>query len=747
MKLKTIYMNKSKRLLCKLAFAALGLLPTMATTVSADTTDYTKYVNPFVGNADNGHTFPGACRPFGMIQTSPVTGAVGWRYCSEYVYSDSLIWGFTQTHLNGTGCMDLGDILMMPASGKRTRSWDGYRSHYSKQQEFATPGYYSVYLTDAKVKAELTAAPHVAFHRYTFDNPDSTSVFIDLQHAPAWRDEQYHSQCISCETKWEDAQTLTGHVRNKVWVDQDYFFVMKFNRPVVSHIELPKAVDTERGQRLVATFDIPRGEQLLVKVAMSTTSVEGARRNMEAEVPAWNFAEVTRTAHDEWNSYLSRIDVTGTNTDKQNYYTAFYHALIQPNQIADVDGKYRNADNKVVCASNGEFYSTFSCWDTYRAAHPFYTMVIPERVDGLVNSLVEQAEVQGFLPIWGLWGKENFCMVGNHAVAIVAEAYHKGFRGFDAERAFNAIKRTQTVNHGEKYDWETFMKYGYWPTDLVASESVSNSLECMYDDYAAADMARLMGKKQDQQYFARRANFYKNLFDKQTNFMRPRLADGSWRSPFNPSDVAHAETIGGDYTEGNAWQYTWQVQHDIPGLIKLFGGPKPFLKKLDEFFTLKLVTSQNDVTGLIGQYAHGNEPSHHVAYLYALAGRPSRTQELIREIFDTQYHPTVDGLCGNDDCGQMSAWYMLSAMGFYPVNPVSGEYVFGAPQMPKIVLQLPNGKTFTVIADGISADNKYVDYITLNGKKYNKTSISHSEIMRGGTLVYKMCNKKKHDKN
>ena len=746
MKLKTIYMNKSKRLFCKLAFAALGLLPTMATTAFADTTDYTQYVNPFVGNADNGHTFPGACRPFGMIQTSPVTGAVGWRYCSEYVYSDSLIWGFTQTHLNGTGCMDLGDILVMPTSGKRTRAWDGYRSHYSKQQEFATPGYYSVYLTDAKVKAELTAAPHVAFHRYTFDNPDSTSVFIDLQHAPAWRDEQYHSQCISCETKWEDAQTLTGHVRNKVWVDQDYFFVMKFNRPVVSHILLPKAVDTERGQRIVATFDIPRGEQLLVKVAMSTTSVEGARLNLETEVPDWNFAEVTRTAHNEWNSYLSRIDVTGTATDKQNYYTAFYHALIQPNQIADVDGKYRNADNKVVRSSNGEFYSTFSCWDTYRAAHPFYTMVIPERVDGLVNSLVEQAEVQGFLPIWGLWGKENFCMIGNHAVSIVAEAYHKGFRGFDAERAFNAIKRTQTVSHGEKYDWETYMKYGYWPTDLIASESVSNSLECMYDDYAAADMARLMGKKQDQQYFARRANFYKNLFDKQTNFMRPRLADGSWRSPFNPSDVAHAETVGGDYTEGNAWQYTWQVQHDIPGLIKLFGGQKPFLKKLDEFFTLELVTSQNDVTGLIGQYAHGNEPSHHVAYLYALAGRPSRTQELIREIFDTQYHPTVDGLCGNDDCGQMSAWYMLSAMGFYPVNPVSGEYVFGAPQMPKIVLHLPEGKTFTVVADGISAKNKYVDYILLNGKKYNKTSISHNTIMQGGTLVYKMCSTKKHDK-
>lgn len=737
MKLKTTYMNKSKRLLCKLAFAALGLLPTMATTAFADTTDYTQYVNPFVGNADNGHTFPGACRPFGMIQTSPVTGAVGWRYCSEYVYSDSLIWGFTQTHLNGTGCMDLGDILVMPVSGKRTRAWDGYRSRYSKQQEFATPGYYSVYLTDAKVKAELTAAPHVAFHRYTFDNPDSTSVFIDLQHAPAWRDEQYHSQCISCETKWEDAQTLTGHVRNKVWVDQDYFFVMKFNRPVVSHIQLPKAVDTERGQRIVATFDIPRGEQLLVKVAMSTTSVEGARLNLEKEVPDWNFAEVTRTAHNEWNSYLSRIDVTGTDTDKQNYYTAFYHALIQPNQIADVDGKYRNADNKVVCSSNGEFYSTFSCWDTYRAAHPFYTMVIPERVDGLVNSLVEQAEVQGFLPIWGLWGKENFCMIGNHAVSIVAEAYHKGFRGFDAERAFNAIKRTQTVNHGEKYDWETYMKYGYWPTDLIASESVSNSLECMYDDYAAADMARLMGKKQDQQYFARRANFYKNLFDKQTNFMRPRLADGSWRSPFNPSDVAHAETVGGDYTEGNAWQYTFLVPHDVKGLINLFGSDKAFMSKLDSLFFVEGWAGDNaspDMSGMTGQYAHGNEPSHHVIYMYNYAGRPDKAAPLLRKMLNEMYLDQPDGLSGNEDVGQMSAWYILSSVGLYQVDPVGGRFVIGSPLFDKATVNVGAGKTFTVVAKNNSDRNIYVQSARLNGKALKNSYIEFNDIRHGGTL-------------
>lgn len=735
-------MNKPKSLIYRYAFTAIFLLGIVAQQAFARQTEYTKYVDPFVGNADNGHTFPGACRPFGMIQTSPVTGGIGWRYCSEYVYSDSIIWGFTQDHLNGTGCMDLGDILVMPSTGKRTRSWDGYRSHFHKTQEFATPGYYSVYLTDTKVKAELTASAHVAFHRYTYDSTDSTSVLIDLQHGPAWNDKQYHSQVNRCETHWEDAYTLVGHVQNTVWVKQDYFFIIKFNRPVASHITLNKAADTEKGDRIVATFDgIEQGEQLLMKIAMSTTSVDGAKKNLYTEVPYWDFAAVKQSANNEWNKYLKRIDIEGTDDQKKNFYTSFYHALIQPNQIADVDGMYRNAADKIVKAENGLFYSTFSCWDTYRAAHPFYTIVMPDRVDAMVSSLVEQAEVQGFLPIWGLWGKENYCMVGNHAVSIVAEAYHKGFRGFDAERAFKAIKNTQTISHKLKSNWETYTKYGYLPTDIIKSESVSSSLESIYDDYCAADMARLMGKKEDQQYFEHRSQFYKNLFDKSTGFMRPRLSDGTWKTPFNPSDLAHAESIGGDYTEGNAWQYTWQVQHDIPGLIKLFGGNKPFLKKLDQFFSLQLKSKLADVTGLIGQYAHGNEPSHHVAYLYTLAGRPWRTQELIRQIFNTQYRPTVDGLCGNDDCGQMSAWYMLSAMGFYPVNPVSGQYVFGAPQMKKITIHLQNGKTFTIIADGLSETNKYVESITLNGKKLKTNHIDHTAIMNGGTLIFKMTNR------
>lgn len=732
-----------KKLSVFLYTLALGSAFYSCSTAKQDTpqTDYTQYVDPFIGAADNGHTFPGACRPFGMIQTSPVTGAVGWRYCSEYMYADSIIWGFTQTHLNGTGCMDLGDILVMPFTGERHRTWDAYRSSFSKTSENATPGYYTVTLDQAKVKAELTATTHAALHRYTYEQADSASILIDLQHGPAWNEKQYHSQVNSCEVNWENDSTLTGHVNNKVWVDQDYYFVMQFSRPVIDHFELPMA-ETEKGKRLVASFNIQPGEEVLMKVALSTTGVEGAKANMAAEVPGWDFEGIRTAAKADWNSYLSRIEVEGTDEEKTNFYTSFYHALIQPNEISDVDGRYRNAADSVVNATGGKFYSTFSLWDTYRAAHPFYTLMVPERVDGFINSLVDQAEVQGYLPIWGLWGKENFCMVANHGVSVVAEAYAKGFRGFDAERAFNAIKQTQTVSHPLKSNWENYMKYGYFPTDLTEAESVSSTLESVYDDYAAADMAKRMGKTEDAAYFARRADFYKNLFDSSTQFMRPKKSDGTWKSPFNPSQIGHAESVGGDYTEGNAWQYTWHVQHDVPGLIALFGGEEPFLNKLDSLFTLKLETTQADVTGLIGQYAHGNEPSHHVTYLYALAGRPERTQELIREIFDTQYSPKPNGLCGNDDCGQMSAWYMLSAMGFYPVNPVSGEYVFGAPQLPEFVLHLADGKTFTIKAEGLSEANKYVKSITLNGEPYTKNFISHADIVKGGTLVYQMTDKK-----
>lgn len=718
-----------------LALAGLLLGTSCSSVQKTEPKDYTQYVNTFIGAADNGHTFPGACVPFGLIQASPETNAVGWQYCSGYNYQDSQIWGFSQTHLNGTGCMDLGDLLVMPVTGQRVRS--DYKSPFDKSSESATPGYYTVKLNKYDVKAELTATEHVALHRYTYHKADSASLLLDLQHGLVWNDNQYKTHVKSCETKWEDAQTLTGHVRSSVWVNQDLFFVMKFSKPVIDTLSLPME-EMEKGKRLVMSFDMKPDEELLMKVAISTVGVDGAKKNMDKELSGWDFETVRQLAKDNWNSYLGRMEVTGTPDELENFYTSFYHTLIQPNNIADVDGRYRNAKDSIIQSPSGTHYSTFSTWDTYRAAHPFYTLAVPERVDGFVNSMIDHAQVQGYLPIWTLWGKETHTMVGNHSVSVIAEAYQKGFRGFDAEKALDAIKQTLKVPN-QKYDWDTYMKYGYFPTDKTEAESVSRTLEAVYDDYAAATMAEAMGKKEDAEYFGKRANFYKNLFDQETQFMRPKYADGRWRTPFNPSALAHSESRGGDYTEGNAWQYTWHVQHDVPGLIELFGGKEPFLHKLDSLFTIELTgEGLADVTGLIGQYAHGNEPSHHVTFLYALAGKPERTQELIRQIFDTQYKNKPDGLCGNDDCGQMSAWYIFNAMGFYPVDPVSANYVFGAPQMPKIVLHLPDGKTFTVIAENLSKEHKYIESITLNGEPYTKNYIAHGDIVKGGTLVYQM---------
>ena len=714
-----------------LSAAALALVATSGVAQ----TDYTQYVDPFIGCAATGHTFPGATVPFGLVQASPITGAIGWQYCSGYVYGDTRIWGFAQNALNGTGCADLGNLLVMPVTARPDRK--DYRSSYDKKSEQARPGYYGVFLDEAQVKAEMTATPHVAYHRYTFEKADSAAILIDLQHSPAWTQQQYDTHVKNCEVNWENDHTISGHVRNVVWVDKDIFFVVKFNRPMKRVTNLPLK-EKEKGNRMLVAFDLKPGEQVEMKISVSSATIDGAFRNMAAELPGWGFEATCEKAKAMWNGYLSRFEVEGTEAQKKNFYTSFYHTLIQPNNIADVDGAYRNAKGELDKAPDGTFYSTFSTWDTYRAAHPFYTLAVPEMVDPFIRTLISQGEVQGYLPIWTLWGKENHCMIGNHSVSIIAEAYNKGFTGFDADRAWEAVKRTQTVSHEPKSNWEIYMKYGYWPTDLITAEAVSTTLECGYDDYAASVMARKMGKKEDAAYFEKRAGCYKNLFDKGTNFMRPRHSDGRWKSPFNPSALAHAESAGGDYTEGNAWQYTWHVQHDVPGLIKLFGGEQPFLAKLDSFFTCKLVSTLSDVTGLIGQYALGNDPSHHVAYLYAMAGRPERTQELVREIFDTQYLPKPAGLCGNADCGQMSAWYMLSAMGFYPVDPVSGRYIFGAPQMPKITLQLPGGKTFTMVAEGLSKEKLYVDKIYLNGKRYKKNYIDHADIVKGGKLVFKM---------
>lgn len=722
-----------------------------ATFFTAFADHFTRHVNPFIGTAATGHTFPGATVPFGLVQPGPVTGAVGWQYCSEYLHSDSLIFGFSQTHLNGTGCCDLGNILLMPTDGfermvrdtvglaQRNDRLNAYGSQ--KQGEVARPGYYAVELPDARARVQITATPHVAYYRIHFEDEARPQIYLDFQHSPAWNWAQYHSQMKSCEWAWDNSQTLSGRIRNQVWVDKEVHFVIHFSRPM-QRLNVLNPRPHNKGARMLADFNLEKGEPLEIKVALSSTSAGAAMRNLCAELPAWDFDACVQRADGMWENYLRRIQVEGTPDELANFYTAFYHTLIQPNNIADVDGYYLDSRGRYVRAEGGnEFFSTLSLWDTYRAAHPFYCLFVPEKVDAFVRSIVAQGESQGYLPIWALWGKETHTMIGNHAVSVIAEAYRKGFRGFDAERAFAAIKHTLTHNHPEKTDWDIYNRYGYYPYDLVKLESVSQTLEMCYDDYAASDFARRLGKTDDARFFARRAANYRNLFDTTTGLMRPKDSRGQWRTPFHPNAVAHAESGVGDYTEGNAWQYTWHVQHDVPAFIRMMGGKEKFVTKLDSLFTTELgATFLPDVSGLIGQYAHGNEPSHHVVYLYALAGRPDRTQELVRQICTTQYRPTAEGLCGNDDCGQMSAWYMFSAMGFYPLDPVSGNYVIGAPQLSHFRLQLPNGRTLEIEAQHLSAENRYVQSVILNGRRLTAPTISHETLLRGGKLTFVMGN-------
>ena len=697
--------------------------------------DYTRYVNPFVGNADNGHTFPGACAPFGLIQVSPESGNGSWRYCSGFNYDDDSIAGFSQTHLNGTGVPDLGDIRMLPFN--QNLQGERFFCRYERETQVAMPGYYSVKLADMNIDVELTVTERTAMHKYTFNQPGEANLLLDLQNGLVFNSKNIRYRVLEGEVEMLDNKTIAGYNSVRGWVARYFYYMIVFDRPYTVKKELPQE-EGEKAKRFILEFDLKEGESVQVKVALSTVGIEGAKMALDKENPGWNFESIKAETNGKWNDMLSLGEVEGTEEEKMNFYTSMYHLFIQPTNIADIDGKYRGANDSIFVSSTGYYYSTFSLWDTYRAAHPLYTLLVPERAGDMVESMIAHKEAKGFLPIWTLWGKENYCMIGNHAVPVIVDAYLKGLITSDPERAYAAIKESLTLSQLNS-DWEVYDKYGYYPFDIIEKESVSRTLESAYDDYCAALMAQALGKEEDYRFFMKRAGYYQNLFDKQTGMMRGKDSTGSWRVPFNMFSLSHASSHGGDYTEGNAWQYTWHVQHDVPGLIQLFGGEKTFLNKLDSLFTVKLEgESLADVTGLIGQYAHGNEPSHHVTYLYALAGRPERTQELVREIFDTQYKNKPDGLCGNDDCGQMSAWYMLSAMGFYPVDPVSAEYVFGAPQLPKMTLHLADGKTFTIIAENLSKEHKYVDSITLNGEPYTKKTISHEDIVKGVTLVYKM---------
>lgn len=721
-----------KKLLICLSF--IGLIYA-CTPSGMEDEDYTQYVNPFIGNADNGHTFPGACAPFGMIQASPESGIGSWRYCSGFNYDDDYIEGFAQTHLNGTGVPDLGDVFMLPFTGHP----DEYKSRYNKNTQEATAGYYKVSLTDYNVDVELTATTRTAFHRYTYNNEDA-QLLIDLQRGLGGN---ATTRVLDASISMPDNYTITGHNETKAWVKRHYFYVIKFDKAYTIKEELPQA-EGAKAKKMILSFDLKKGETLQVKVAISTVSVDGAIASLEKENSGWNFDAVKEATKEEWNKLLSRARITGTDDQKINFYTSMYHLLMQPNNLTDTDGKYRGANDSVYTSVNGEYYSTLSLWDTYRAAHPLYTILAPEKVNGFIQTMLDHHKAKGYLPIWTLWGKENHCMIGNHSIPVIVDAYLKGFRGFDVEDAYKAVKESSTVSHVNS-NWETYDKYGYYPFDIVTVESVSRTLESAYDDYCVAQMAKALGKTADYEYFTKRAGYYKNLFDHETKLMRGRDSKGKWRTPFDSFLLSHAGTSGGDYTEGNAWQYTWHIQHDPQGLINLMGSKEYFVTKLDSLFFLNRKTENtgfvDDVTGLIGQYAHGNEPSHHVAYLYSYADRKDKTQELIREIFDRFYLPKPDGLCGNDDCGQMSAWYIFSAMGFYPVNPCGGEYILGAPQLEKVELMLPDNKIFIMEARNFSERNKYVQSAELNGKLIEGIAIYHKDIMAGGKLVFTMTDK------
>ncbi|MBR1575417.1 MAG: GH92 family glycosyl hydrolase [Bacteroidales bacterium] len=683
--------------------------------------DYTQYVNVFAGTDGAGHCHPCATTPFGAIQAGPQTGNFGWDYCGGYQWADTRIQGFSQNRISGTGSSELGDLLMQPFTGEAVRA--DYSSRFDKASERAKPGFYTCRLQDFGVTAEVSCTPHVAIHRYSADEAP-VRLLLDLQSAQIGSEQRMFHRVTEAWQDWSDSTRVTGYTHSKAWNDRVIYYDIEFSRPYTVAAVLPLRDTAERIARRVLDFG-PSTEPLLVKAAISVESVEGARGSIAAELPGWDFGQVRDAARAAWNEHLGRIDIDADLVHRRIFYTAMYHLMQHPGNIADAGAE--------------PFYSTMSLWDTFRAAHPLFTLVAPEIVDGVVNSFLRYYEAQGFLPIWALGGTDNFGMIGNHSVPVIVDAWMKGFRGFDPETLYQAVRRSLTEDH-IKYDWSAYDRCGFFPSDVTTVESVSRTLECGFDDWCAARMAEGLGHAEDADFFDRRAGYWHNVFDPERHLMRARDSQGAWDTPFEPFRVGHWKT-GGAFTEGNAWQYTWHVLQDIPGLMEAMGGRKAFVAKLDSLFTLRgdLGSGETvDVSGLIGQYAHGNEPSHHVIYLYTLAGAPDKAADRIHEVWESQYRDGPEGLSGNDDCGQMSAWYILSALGFYPVNPCGGQYVIGAPQLPRMSLHLPDGKTFTVVAKGLAPERRRVASVSLNGLPLDGWVIRHEDILRGGTLEFTM---------
>jgi predicted alpha-1,2-mannosidase len=707
--------------------------------IGADTSDPVQFVDPYIGTGGHGHTFLGASAPFGAIQPGPMNIHKGWDWCSGYHYSDTVMIGFSHLHLSGTGCTDLGDILIMPYTGEvktdkgsQENPDAGYASRYRHATETARPEYYAVTLDDYGVRAELTATERAAMHRYTFPEGKPARIIIDLKEGNGDRATQTLIKRI-------DATTFGGYRFSSGWAsDQRVFFALKVQGDVKDFAiydgdTLLNTADY-KSDRIKGVLTLAAPEKpVLLKVAISPVSIDNALLNMRTEMDHWDFEKVVGQTRDKWSRELSRIRVEASDSQKRIFYTALYHTMIAPVLFNDCNGDYRGTDKKVYKNAGFQNYSIFSLWDTYRAQHPLLTITQPHRVNDMIRSMLAIFEQQGILPIWHLMGNETQTMVGYHAVPVIADAYFKGFDGFDANAAFEAMKASAMNDRkGVKF----LKAMGYIPGDKE-KESVAKALEYAIDDACIAAMAEALGRAEDHAYFSERAKAYTKYFDAETMFMRGRMADGSWRTPFDPIASRHRED---DYCEGNAWQYTWLVPHDPEGLIGLFGSEEAFVKKLDTLFSMSSELGQgasSDISGLIGQYAHGNEPSHHISYLYAFAGQPWKTAEKVRQIMSTMYTEGPEGLCGNEDCGQMSAWYVFSSMGFYPVHPANGVYVLGSPAVDKAAIRT-GGKLFTVEVVNNSDKHIYIQSVQYNGADYHKGYITHQMITDGGSLVIRM---------
>ncbi len=696
---------------------------------------HTQYVNPFIGTGGHGHTFPGATMPFGMVQLSPDTRLTGWDGCSGYHYSDEYVYGFSHTHLSGTGVSDYGDILLMPTTGevRLNNGADGeagYRSAFSHSKEKASPGYYECYLEDYQTKVSLTCTERAGFHQYEFPATKEANVILDLEH---------RDQVLSSSIKVVNNSSIEGHRRSKAWSeDQHVYFVMEFSQPIIEHgimqgEKLGIGSNEAEGTNLKAffRFNTENEKVVLAKVGISSVSIEGARKNLNAEIPHWDFNKTKTAADQTWEKALSKIDITGgTDDQKSIFYTALYHNMIAPNLFMDVDGQYRGTDLKVHQSDQHQHYTIFSLWDTYRATHPLYTLIEQERTNDFIRTFLAQYKDGGQLPIWELAGNYTGCMIGYHSIPVIADAYVKGIRDYDTELALKAMRHSAEA---DKLGIAEYQEFGYIPSDKEP-ESVSKTLEYAYDDWCIAMMAKDLGKTTTYKRYIERAQSYKNIYDPSTGFMRAKL-NNTWFEPFDPAEVNF------NYTEANAWQYSFYVPQDISGFTQLLGGKDQLNQKLDALFTANSTTTgreQADITGLIGQYAHGNEPSHHMAYLYNYINRPWKTQEKVQTIMADLYQNAPDGLSGNEDCGQMSAWYVLSAMGFYSVTPTQTIYAIGSPIFEQANLNLENGNQFSIKAQNISDQNIYIQSAELNGKPYPYSYIQHEDIMKGGEMIFVM---------